>query len=60
MPLRKQPPTRTLAEHPDISQLKRQAKELLKAFAAGDADAIAEVNTSCWKKDRRSTHGTIS
>ena len=45
MPLRKHPPTRTLAEHPDISQLKRQAKELLKAFAAGEANAIAEVDT---------------
>jgi ankyrin repeat protein len=34
-----------LREHPDLSQLKRQAKELLRAFAAGDADASMEVGT---------------
>lgn len=28
---------------PDLDQLKRQAKELLKAYRAGDADAVAEV-----------------
>jgi ankyrin repeat protein len=37
-------PTRTLREHPDLDQLKRQAKELLEAFRAGQADAVAEVN----------------
>lgn len=37
-------PTRALREHPDLDQLKRQAKELLKAFASGDADAATEVN----------------
>ena len=26
----KHPPTRTLREHPDLDQLKRQAKELLE------------------------------
>jgi ankyrin repeat protein len=36
--------TRTLPPRPDLHQLKRQAKELLKAFAAGDAAAVAEVN----------------
>lgn len=36
--------TRTLPAQPDLHQLKRQAKELLKAFAAGDAAAVAEVN----------------
>ncbi|HEY3458422.1 MAG TPA: ankyrin repeat domain-containing protein [Bryobacteraceae bacterium] len=35
---------RKLREHPDLNQLKRQAKELLKSFAAGDAAATAEVN----------------
>lgn len=40
----KNPPTRTLREHPDLEQLKRQAKELLKAFGAADVEAIAEVN----------------
>jgi len=39
------PPTRTLRAHPDLDQLKRQAKELLKAFVAGAADAVAEVST---------------
>lgn len=38
------PPTRTLRERPDLAQLKRQAKELLQAFAAGGTDAAAEVN----------------
>lgn len=38
-------PTRTLRERPDLDQLKRQAKELLDAFVAGRADAVAEVHT---------------
>src|SRR5262245_27126718 len=37
-------PTRTLVDRPDLDQLKRQAKDLLKAFVAGDAAAVAEVN----------------
>src|SRR6266852_7937023 len=37
-------PTRSLREHPDLDQLKRQAKELLRAFSAGEAGAVAEVN----------------
>jgi ankyrin repeat protein len=37
------PPTRTLREHPDLDQLKRQARELLDAFRAGTPDALAEV-----------------
>jgi hypothetical protein len=36
-------PTRTLPSHPDLAQLKRQAKELLKDFAAGNAVAAAEI-----------------
>ena len=36
-------PTRTLAEHPDLDQLKRQARELLEAFRAGNPAAVAEV-----------------
>src|SRR5437773_7029552 len=36
-------PTRTLREHPALDQLKRQAKELLDAFRAGESDAVAEV-----------------
>lgn len=39
----KHPPTRKLREHPDLVQLKRQAKELLAAFRAGDPAATAEV-----------------
>jgi len=38
------PPTRTLRKHPDLDQLRRQAKELLAAFRAGEADALTEVN----------------
>jgi ankyrin repeat protein len=36
-------PTRALSDRPDLDQLKRQAKELLDAFHADDASAIAEV-----------------
>jgi ankyrin repeat protein len=38
-------PTRTLREHPDLDQLKRQAKELLAAFRAGQPEITAEVTT---------------
>jgi uncharacterized protein len=36
-------PARTLPPHPDLDQLRRQGKELLEAFRAGDTTAIAEV-----------------
>jgi ankyrin repeat protein len=38
-------PTRRMREHPDLEQLKRQAKELLRKFLAREAAAVAEVNT---------------
>src|SRR5687768_14136819 len=37
------PPTRAMREHPDLDQLKRQAKELFDRYRTGDADAVAEV-----------------
>lgn len=37
-------PTRRMREHPDLNQIRRQAKELLRGFSAGDAEAVAEVN----------------
>jgi ankyrin repeat protein len=37
-------PTRQLREQPDLDQLRRQAKELLAAYHAGDSAAVAEVN----------------
>lgn len=37
-------PTRVMRENPDLNQLKRQAKELLKALIDGRPDAVAEVN----------------
>jgi hypothetical protein len=37
-------PTRKLPERPDLGQLKRQAKELLEAFLAGEEGAAGEVN----------------
>ena len=37
------PPTRAMREHPDLDQLKRQAKELLDAYRSSSSDAIAEV-----------------
>jgi ankyrin repeat protein len=33
-----------MREHPDLGQLKRQAKELLRGFVASEAAAVAEVN----------------
>ncbi|HVJ27297.1 MAG TPA: ankyrin repeat domain-containing protein, partial [Vicinamibacterales bacterium] len=36
-------PTRRLRDRPDLDQLKRQAKELLDGFTAGDAASVAEV-----------------
>src|SRR5262245_17683973 len=36
-------PTRALAERPHLDQLKRQARELLDAFTAGEPAAAAEV-----------------
>jgi hypothetical protein len=38
-------PTRILREHPDLDQLRRQARELLDAFRAADPAAISEVST---------------
>ena len=40
---RNAPPTRTLRDRPDLDQLKRQTKELLEAFRAGNPDAVREV-----------------
>ena len=36
-------PTRVLREQPDLDQLKRQAKALLKGFRDGNNDAVTEV-----------------
>ena len=36
-------PTRVLPSRPDLGQLRRQAKELLHRFQAGDPHAVAEV-----------------
>ena len=35
--------SRSLPAQPSLRQLKKQAKEFLKAFAAGEADSVAEV-----------------
>src|SRR5262245_8875465 len=45
-------PTRTLREHPELDQLKRQAKELLRAFTAGEEHAVTEVSTHYRQADR--------
>ena len=37
-------PTRRMREHPDLDQLKRQAKQLLNGFKAGDSAPTDEVN----------------
>src|SRR3970282_1950945 len=36
------PPTRAMREHPDLDQLKRQAKELLDAYRSSSPDAVVE------------------
>src|SRR5207244_2796829 len=36
-------PTRVLPTHPDLDQLKRQAKELLHAVRAGEPGALSEA-----------------
>ena len=51
-------PTRKLREHPDLDQLKRQAKELLDAFSAGDTDAVAEVTHTTTTQTRPRSHCT--
>src|SRR5262249_46937203 len=37
-------PTRRMREHPDLEQLKRQAKELLAGFVSGEPTVLSEVN----------------
>jgi ankyrin repeat protein len=37
------PPSRRMRENPDLDQLKRQAKELLQAYSAGQPEAAAEI-----------------
>ena len=41
--LRYPAPTRRLPQHPNLEQLRKQAKELLENYRSGDAAAIAEV-----------------
>src|ERR1700730_2864024 len=42
--MRQNLPTRRMRPHPDLEQLKRQAKALLRVFAAGEPVATAEVD----------------
>ncbi len=44
--------TRRMHEHPDLDQLKRQAKELLRAFLADEPEATAEVHAHYTNADR--------
>ena len=46
------PFSRSLPDHPDLAQQKRQAKELLKAFTAGEAEAGARVRAVLPDKQR--------
>ena len=41
--MKKSLPTRVLPRHPDLDQLKRQAKELLHAVRAGEPNAVSEA-----------------
>jgi ankyrin repeat protein len=47
-------PLRRMRQHPDLEQLKRQAKELLAAFRAADAAAVHEV-TACYDNPQLAT-----
>ena len=51
-------PTRRMREHPDLEQLKRQAKKLLRGFAGGEADATKEVNAHYCTAAPRNSHCT--
>lgn len=42
--MQKKLPTRRMRKHPDLEQLKRQAKELLRGFTAGETDSVTEVH----------------
>lgn len=46
--MNRNPQIRRLPEHPDLDQLRRQAKELLRAWEGGEAEAIAEAKRH-WK-----------
>src|SRR5688572_27179108 len=46
------PFSRSLPTHPDLTQQKKQAKQLLQSFTAGDADAHARVRTLLPDKQR--------
>ena len=50
--MKKHLPHRALRDRPDLDQLKRQAKELLRAFVDGQDEAIAEVNAHYRDADR--------
>lgn len=45
---------RRMRQHPDLEQLKRQAKELLVAYRAADATAVQEV-TACYDNPQLAT-----
>ena len=45
-------PTRRMHAHPDLDQLKRQAKELLRAFLADGPEATVEVHAHYSRPDR--------
>jgi len=45
-------PTRRMRKQPDLEQLKRQAKELLRGFADGETAPVAEVNAHYRAADR--------
>jgi ankyrin repeat protein len=44
-------PSRELPARPDLDQLKRQAKELQRAFAAGEEEAVGRVDAVLGAKD---------
>ncbi len=49
--LRRVPPARALREHPDLNQLRRQAKELLGGFRSGNPVAVAEITAHYRRAD---------
>ena len=51
MPRRHAAPTRSLPARPSLTQLRKQAKDLLKAYQAGQLNAVAEVDRCEGKPD---------
>ncbi|MGE5193799.1 MAG: hypothetical protein ACM3U2_14985 [Deltaproteobacteria bacterium] len=53
MPRSHTAPARSLPDKPSFAELRKQAKELLKSYLAGEDAAVAEVISSGFRSNRR-------